>query len=752
MTGTAWPEAIWRAPVLRGLDARAQREIEAAGELRALARGAPVYGAGEPADAFFVVETGRVAIRAVPRGETAERVLREVSPGEAFGEEATLRAGAARQMRAVCVDAGRVAVVPAAVFARSVSRGGGGDVAKARRRALERAATLDLLRTLAFTRSLPERDLEILLDAGAHRDVARGEAIYREGDEADHVYFVVDGRIQLQTEDDGRIRVRAYLGRGDAVGDLEVTRREPRSTSAVAAGAASVLAVPRAAFLDVAARHPGLADGIRRVVEGGEGRLRAIGSNTTRHVLKDLYRLDVARSLLVIDEDACVRCGHCAWSCASTHDDGVSRLVRRGDKVVARTDQGAASLLLPSSCQHCENPACMPDCPTGAIGRDARGDVFIREDLCTGCGACARGCPWNNIQMAPRLASLTKAIAVELALPADAGPSPIAVGASPEVAVKCDLCHGRDAGPACVAACPTSAIARIHPSEVLPEVRAAIGAPGAAPRVLPRPRPMAPWIVGAALVALSIASLGALQPSRSASGALACAIVIALGAYPGAKRWLGLRVAGGARPHYVAHVALGVLAAGVVALHAGARGFTAPRGALAATLAWAFAAASAAGAFGAVVYRAIPARLTRLEKGGLLPEDFAARAQAVDEGTFRDLSGRSDVVKALFARVVQPYRASRVVVPLLLVASGRAIGEEEARLRARIDAVVAGRKSERLQGIDGLIRGAVERQSLRARRLLLAALRGWLLLHVVLAVIVVGLTILHGVVALRYAP
>ena len=40
--------------------------------------------------------------------------------------------------------------------------------------------------------------------------------------------------------------------------------------------------------------------------------------------------------------------------------------------------------------------------PTGAIGRDPKGEVFIREDLCTGCGNCAKGCPLDNIQMAPR--------------------------------------------------------------------------------------------------------------------------------------------------------------------------------------------------------------------------------------------------------------------------------------------------------------------------------------------------------------
>ena len=40
--------------------------------------------------------------------------------------------------------------------------------------------------------------------------------------------------------------------------------------------------------------------------------------------------------------------------------------------------------------------------PTGAIGRDPEGEVFIRPQLGTGCGACAKAGPWENIQMAAR--------------------------------------------------------------------------------------------------------------------------------------------------------------------------------------------------------------------------------------------------------------------------------------------------------------------------------------------------------------
>ena len=119
---------------------------------------------------------------------------------------------------------------------------------------------------------------------------------------------------------------------------------------------------------------------------------------------------------------------------------------------LARThskENEATTLSLPNTCQHCKNAACMVDCPTGAIGRDVGGEVVIREDLCTGCGSCAKACPWENISIAPRNGALSL---------------------SPNIAVKCDLCSGYDA-PACVQGCPTEAIFRIEPQRDIAELR-----------------------------------------------------------------------------------------------------------------------------------------------------------------------------------------------------------------------------------------------------------------------------------------
>jgi Fe-S-cluster-containing dehydrogenase component/CRP-like cAMP-binding protein len=717
-----WPESVWSAAPLRPLDARARAEIEAAGALTSFARGERVFRAGQPADAFFVVAEGKIGVRAVRRGEVEATVLREIAQGESFGEEGSLRPGGTRHLEASALADSRVAEIPLTVFRRALARGeGSADLVLRQERALRRTATRDVLRTLGFARHVAEGELGTLLDAIEHVDLARGELLFREGEPATHVYFVADGMLQIQTEDDGRIRVRAYVVRGDVLGDEELASGAARTVSAVASGAAWVLAIPRPAFLAFARPHPGLLGAVRRVAEEREDAQHAAAGSmlTTRHVFKDLYRLQVARSLLVIDEGACVRCGHCAGSC-------VSRLVRRGDKIVTRATTGDDPLLVPSSCQHCDNPACMPDCPTGAIGRDPRGEVFIREDLCTGCGNCAKGCPWDNIQMAPRRKGGTVAER--------------APGRTKDVAVKCDLCKGRDGGPACVASCPTGAIARVNPEEAIPEVGAALGVRTRA--LLPRASPAWPAAAGAVPVAVALTLHRATtRASYVWSGGIAAALLIALAGYAVVKRVVRPRL----RVWLVLHYALGIAAVGAVVAHAGAH--VPPN--VAGALQLAFWGAAASGALGALVYRFLPSRLSRVERKGALPEDLPDRQRELEERTFAELTGKSEVLKTVWSRILRPY-AHTPFGPAALLASGRTLGDEQRRLRAQVERVLGGRGEGKLHGLDALVRLAVERRALPLQRVLQAALRAWMPLHVALTAIALVLLVLHVWLATRY--
>jgi Fe-S-cluster-containing dehydrogenase component/CRP-like cAMP-binding protein len=728
-----WPEQVFRAPLLRELDARGRRELAQAGRLLSLSAGETVFESGARGDALFVVAEGTIALAGQKRGEVAATELRRVGEGESFGEESSI--GATFRATARAVGPSVVASIPVAMFQRALGRAGGSEVVLRHERRLRRRATAELLATLSFSASLGERDIELLLDGASHRAHLRGDAIYRAGEAATHLYLVVDGMVQLQSEDDERVRVRAYLSRGDFFGDEEVLARAPRRESAVASGATLLIAVPAELARTLADRNPALLRRLRRVAEGAAEAQRAVVAETgaTQHAFKDLYRLQVARSLLVINLDDCVRCGHCAWACESLH--GVARLARRGEKIVTRLDASTpaslAPLLLPNSCQHCESPACMPDCPTGAIGRDPRGEVFIRDELCTGCGACAKGCPWDNIQIVPRPAGAKKP----------------AGGVFEDLAVKCDLCRDHQ-GPACVQACPTEAILRLNPGEALPDVARMLQRD---PTEEVKPRAGWSWVGLAAGAAAALVTVGATLQARGtlvpwrglgfAAGIATALGFLALLGYAVPKRFVRTwqrRGTSRMKPQLMAHTAIGLASLGLAAMHGGVRFGASSGGALLG----AFWLCALLGSLGGLFYAFIPRRLSRLERKAVLPEDYARARSELSTQLYAGVTGKSELVKKLFEKVLSPY-LRRPLGWVLLVAGGRTLAEEEKAVRARIDAMLQGRGLERLAGLEQLIRLVVELRALGAQRALTLLLRAWLPLHVVAAALALVLLVIH---------
>ena len=62
------------------------------------------------------------------------------------------------------------------------------------------------------------------------------------------------------------------------------------------------------------------------------------------------------------------------------------------------------------SCQHCDNPACLPVCPAKAIYKGPHGEVLVDQSKCIGCGACAATCKNGSAMLfvAARVSSLAK--------------------------------------------------------------------------------------------------------------------------------------------------------------------------------------------------------------------------------------------------------------------------------------------------------------------------------------------------------
>lgn len=134
------------------------------------------------------------------------------------------------------------------------------------------------------------------------------------------------------------------------------------------------------------------------------------------------------------DMTRCSGCGTCVYACKNRLDLG---MVGVSPRRVGRYEVGAFPQVqgysVTVSCNHCENPACVSSCPTGAMYKSEDGTVLHNDATCIGCRSCIMACPYGSPQY----------------LEAEG------------MVVKCDTCKAlRDAGmnPVCVNACPSRAL------------------------------------------------------------------------------------------------------------------------------------------------------------------------------------------------------------------------------------------------------------------------------------------------------
>ena len=103
---------------------------------------------------------------------------------------------------------------------------------------------------------------------------------------------------------------------------------------------------------------------------------------------------------LVIDLDICVGCHACATACKEWNTGGHSAPLpdfdpygesawgvwfNRIHSFEEGEGEGARTIHFPKSCLHCEEPACVTVCPTGASYKRAEdGIVLVDESICIG--------------------------------------------------------------------------------------------------------------------------------------------------------------------------------------------------------------------------------------------------------------------------------------------------------------------------------------------------------------------------------
>jgi CRP-like cAMP-binding protein len=133
--------------------------------------------------------------------------------------------------------------------------------------------TADLLARVPVFETLAREELEQVAQVAVPRSFARGEVVFREGDESDTCYVVRSGHARaVRAHQDGRTITLASFGPGDIFGELAMFDDERRSATVEATDQVQAVAVLGADMRRLLQEHSELA--VKLVISLGR-RLRA---------------------------------------------------------------------------------------------------------------------------------------------------------------------------------------------------------------------------------------------------------------------------------------------------------------------------------------------------------------------------------------------------------------------------------------------------------------------------------------------
>lgn len=142
---------------------------------------------------------------------------------------------------------------------------------------------------------------------------------------------------------------------------------------------------------------------------------------------------DMSRVGFYYDQKMCAGCKTCQVACKDRNRLDVGVVLREVRSYQVGAYPNVSMYHFSAACNHCEQPACMANCPVNAIEMMDDGTVVLNTDDCIGCQTCVTKCPYG----VPRYDEASGVVR------------------------KCDGCYDlRQKGyqPACVEACPFRAL------------------------------------------------------------------------------------------------------------------------------------------------------------------------------------------------------------------------------------------------------------------------------------------------------
>lgn len=431
-------------PLFKDLSAPQLREMLIDSTLHLKSAGDTVFEKDDYTDTFFSIVSGSVEIVI----DSNRRV--SLSQGQFFGEMGLL-SGRRRVATVVTAEDGSILLeTPRKQVLKLIAS------VPSVKRALDELFMLRAMQTSIFP-DAPEALLRSLAQKAQMKSYKKGDVIFREGEPGDALYVIRKGSVKVSRLNRAGVDVaQTYVPAGNYIGEMAILKEEsvPRSATCSAAVACDTIVIKKEDALALISQDPDVRKRLLQVAdERRVDNAMSDWSEDSGKLLDFMMRegLTDAENVLLIDSNLCVACDNCEAACAATHG-GYSRLDRKGGK-------SFASIQLPISCRHCENPLCMLDCPPDALVRQVDGEVIIKES-CIGCGNCVSNCPYGVIKLVydrPSSGGFLLSM-LGLAKKKEKGPAK---------AAKCDMCHDLAGGPACVRSCPTGAAMRVNSARLV---------------------------------------------------------------------------------------------------------------------------------------------------------------------------------------------------------------------------------------------------------------------------------------------
>ena len=229
--------------------------------------GGDIVSEGKETDAVYVLAEGRA--RMIKRAANGEEIpLNVLKPGETFGATGLLDPAAIGKRTTTVrasTDVQAYKLDPALFQALLANNPEIKNYIELEQRHRQLANFIRLYTALA---KLPAEALKLLAAESETVTVKAGETVVRQGDAIGPMFIVEEGRLRAWEQQGTRQRERAFLRKGDMIGELSIARNQPRRATVEALTDCRLVQIKERTFGKLYARFPEFRNKIEERIAG----------------------------------------------------------------------------------------------------------------------------------------------------------------------------------------------------------------------------------------------------------------------------------------------------------------------------------------------------------------------------------------------------------------------------------------------------------------------------------------------------